>query len=377
MRFIVSSSALLKNLQLVGGIISSNTVMPILENFLFELKGNFLSITGCDLETMIKTGLEVQAEGGAEENDGKVCVTSKILLEYLKNLPDQPITFNVDKKDLTIEITSNSGKYKIGCEKTDEYPKEPNPENATTLNIPSSRLAEAINKTIFATSSDTLRPAMTGVYFELNEGDLTFVATDAHRLIRLMYLDITPSQTGSFIVPRKPLQQMKNWLPNDDSAVTLSYTDTHLFIKSNNTSLNCRLIDGKYPPYRAVIPADNPFMMTINRTDLINALRRVSVFADKSTTQVVFDIVGNTVSLSAQYADFSYEGNEKLNCQFNGEDMKIAFNARLLVEMLNNLEGEEVALELSIPSRAGIFKPTDNSDSEDLLMLLMPLMVNI
>lgn len=376
MRFIVSSSALLKNLQLVGGIISSNTVMPILENFLFELEGNILSITGCDLETMIKTQLEVHVDGDSETNRGQICVTSKILLEYLKNLPDQPITFNINTAELTIEIVSNSGKYKIGGEKTDEYPKQPKPENANTLSVPSARLAEAINKTIFATSSDTLRPAMTGVYFELNEGDLTFVATDAHRLIRLMFLDINPSQTGSFIVPKKPLQQLKNWLPSDDSSVTLSYTDTHLFIQANNTSLNCRLIDGKYPPYRAVIPADNPFVMTINRTDLINALRRVSVFADKSTTQVVFDIVGNTVTLSAQYADFSYEGNERLSCQFNGEDMKIAFNGRLLIEMLNNLQGEEVALELSMPSRAGIFKPIENPDSEDLLMLLMPLMVS-
>src|SRR5690606_24009234 len=184
MRFIVSSSALLKNLQLVGGIISSNTVMPILENFLFELEGNILSITGCDLETMIKTQLEVHVDGDGETNRGQICVTSKILLEYLKNLPDQPITFNINTAELTIEIVSNSGKYKIGGEKTDEYPKQPKPENANTLSVPSARLAEAINKTIFATSSDTLRPAMTGVYFELNEGDLTFVATDAHRLIR-------------------------------------------------------------------------------------------------------------------------------------------------------------------------------------------------
>lgn len=377
MRFIVSSSSLLKNLQQVGGIISSNTVMPILENFLFDLKGNTLTITGCDLETMIKTQVEVQAEGGSEENDGKICITSKILLEYLKNLPDQPISFQINSSDFTVEIASNSGKYKIGGEKTDEYPREPNPEHANSMQIPSSKLADAINKTIFATSSDTLRPAMTGVYFELNEGDITFVATDAHRLIRLMLMDVTPNQTGSFIVPRKPLQQLKNWLPSDESAVSISYTDTHLFIKTDTTSLNCRLIDGKYPPYRAVIPTENPFLLTINRMDLMNALRRVSVFADKSTTQVVFDIVGNSVTLNAQYTDFSYEGNEQLNCQFNGEDMKIAFNARLLIEMLNNLDGEEVALELSIPSRAGIFKPTQNSDSEDLLMLLMPLMVNI
>lgn len=375
MRFIVSSSALLKSLQLVGGIISTNTVMPILENFLFELNDNVLTITGCDLETMIKSQLEVQTEGA--DNNGKVCVTSRILLEYLKNLPDQPITFSINAKDNTIDIASNSGKYRIGGEKTEEYPKEPQAFDAHNLTLPSIKLLEAINKTIFATSSDTLRPAMTGVFFEMNDNDLTFVATDAHRLIRLAYTDINFAEKGSFIVPRKPLQQLKNWLPADETPLSISFNDTHLFIKTDTTSLNCRLIDGKYPPYRAVIPTENPFMMTINRVDLINALRRVSVFSDKSTNQVVFDIVGNTVTLSAQYADFSYEGNEKMNCQYNGEDMKIAFNAKLLVEMLNNIEGEEVAIELSVPSRAGIFRPTEKVEGEDLLMLLMPLMVNI
>lgn len=377
MRFIVSSSALLKNLQLVGGIISTNTVMPVLENFMFDLRANVLTITGCDLETMIKVQVEVQTEATDDSNNGRICVTSKILLDYLKNLPEQPITFSINPNDYTVEISTNSGKYKIGGEKTDEYPKEPLPDNATSLSMTSVRLVEAINKTIFATSTDTLRPAMTGVYFELTKKDLTFVSTDAHRLIKYALLDVNCPEDGSFIVPRKPLQQLKNILPSDESNITISYNQTHFFVKTEKVTLNCRLIDGKFPPYKAVIPAENPYTLTISRADLINTLRRVSIFATKSTSQVVFDIVGNTVSLSAQDIDFSYEGKEQMTCQYNGEDMKIAFNAKLLTEMLANMDGEEVALELSIPSRAGIFRPVEKIENEDLLMLLMPLIVNL
>lgn len=375
MRFIVSTSILSKGLQLVGGIITSNATMPITENFLFELKGNELTITGCDLETMIKTKIEVQAE--PESEGGSICIGAKILLEYIKSLPDQPITFNVNTKELMVDVATNSGNYKISGERADEYPKEPEMENEHTFTLPSLRLIEGINKTIFATSNDTLRPTMTGIYFEMNESDLTLVTTDAHRLIRLMYLDITPTEVGSFIVPKKPLQQLKNLLPHDDSATSLSYTDKHLFVRSGLTTLSCRLIDGKFPPYRAVIPTENPFLLTINRVDLTNALRRVSLFSDKSTTQIVFDIVGNSVTLSGQNEDFSYEGNEKLSGQFDGEDMKIAFNARLLIEMLNNMSSENIKLELSVPSRAGIFRPSEVTDYEDVLMLLMPLNVGV
>lgn len=350
-------------------------VLPILENFLFDLEGSRLSITGSDMETMIKVELEVQP--GEQSANGKICLPSKILLEYLKNLPEQPVHFVVNRNDFTVELSSSTGKYKIGGESGDEYPKESEPENTTTLQIPAVVLAEAINKTLFATSNDNLRPAMTGVLLEMNPEGVTFVATDAHRLVKLSREDISSPEEGAIIVPKKPLQQLKHMIPADESLLEISFNDTHLFVQSKQIRLNCRLIEGKYPPYRAVIPEDNPFNMVLNRSDLISCLRRVSIFANKSTSQVVFDIVGNAVNISAQDVDFSYEGKETLPCQFSGEDMKIAFNARMLIEILNNLEGEEVKLELSLPSRAGIFRPVETAEQEDLLMLLMPLMVGV
>ncbi len=380
MHFIVSSTSLLKNLQLVGGIISANVVLPILEDFLFELNGNVLTLTGGDMETMIKVDMDIQRELTDDNNaeaSGRICIPSKILLEYLKNLPEQPVHFTINSSDNSVEISSNTGKYKIGGEKADEYPKEPQPNDATSFNLPSGALAQAINKTLFATSTDTLRPAMTGVFFELATDNITFVATDAHRLVKLTRTDINCPEAGGIIVPRKPLQQLRNIIPSDNSTLDISYNATHLFVRTPRVRLSCRLIEGKFPPYKAVIPADNPFSLVIDRQDLISCLRRVSIFANKSTSQVVFDIVGNTVSISAQDIDFSYEGKEQLNCQYTGDDMKIAFNAKLLIEMLGNMDGEEVKLELSLPSRAGIYRPVEKTENEDLLMLLMPLMVGV
>jgi DNA polymerase-3 subunit beta len=380
MHFIVSSTSLLKNLQLVGGIISANVVLPILEDFLFEVEGNTLTLTGGDMETMIKVQMDIQRELTDVEGDaknGRICIPSKILLEYLKNLPEQPVHFTLHREDNAVEISSNTGKYKIGGERADEYPKEPLANDATSFTIPSIRLSEAINKTLFATSSDTLRPAMTGVFFELATDGITFVATDAHRLVKLTRNDIVCPEEGGIIVPRKPLQQLRNIIPSDESPLNISYNASHLFVQNDKIRLSCRLIEGKFPPYKAVIPVDNPFQLLINRTELMSSLRRVSIFANKSTSQVVFDIVGSTVSISAQDIDFSYEGKEQLNCQYTGDDMKIAFNAKLLIEMLNNLDGEEVKLELSMPSRAGIYRPVEKVEQEDLLMLLMPLMVGV
>ncbi len=380
MHFIVSSTALLKNLQLAGGIISTNVVLPILEDFLLELEGNTLTITGGDMETMIKVQMEVQKDleqADADNTDGRICISSKILTEYLKNLPEQPVHFKVHQQDQSIEISSNTGKYKIGGEKADEYPKEPQPEDTSSFQIPAIRLTEAINSTLFAASSDTLRPAMTGVYFELEPDGITFVATDAHRLVKLTRTDVNCPESGGIIVPRKPLQQLRNLLPADETLLNVSYNSSHLFIQNDQIRLSCRLIEGKFPPYKAVIPTDNPFNLIINRTELISSLRRVSIFANKSTSQVVFDIVGSTVNISAQDIDFSYEGNEKLSAQYVGDDMKIAFNAKLLIELLGNLDGEEVKIELSMPSRAGIFRPVEQVEQEDLLMLLMPLMVGV
>lgn len=373
MRFIVTSTGLLKNLQQISGVISSNTVLSVLEDFLFELKGNTLTLTATDLETMMRVTMEVSDAQG----DGRICIPSKILLDYLKNLPEQPITFNVSEADLSIEMSSSVGKYKIGGERADDFPKEPAPGETTQFTMPSIALIESINKTLFAVSGDTLRPAMTGVYFEMDTDSLTFVSTDAHRLVQLKRSDIPCPTKEGFVVPKKPLQQLRATLPADDTALNLSYNASHLFVSTATMSMSCRLIDARFPDYKAVIPADNPYKLTINRGDFVSALRRVSIFANKTTNQVVLEINGNSLQLSAQDIDFSYEGKETLSCQYSGEDMKIAFNAKLMVEMVNNMGGEELQLDLSTPTRAGIFREVEKTDNEDSLMLLMPLMVGV
>lgn len=373
MRFIVSSSALLKHLQQIGGVISANTVLSVLEDFLFELKGNTLTLTATDLETMMR----VQVDVNDAQGDGRICIPSKILLEYLKNLPEQPITFTISEQDLSIEMSSDVGKYKIGGEKADDFPKEPAPGDATSFTLPSIALIEGINRTLFAVSTDTLRPQMTGVYFELAPDNLTFVSTDAHRLVRLRRDDIHCPATEGFIVPRKPLHQLRTTLPADETQLQLSYNSSHLFVSTNRLSMSCRLIDARFPDYKAVVPTDNPYRLTVNRADFISALRRVSIFSNKTTNQVVLDINGNALQISAQDIDFSYEGKETLSCQYTGEDMKIAFNAKLMIELVSNIDGAELNVELSTPTRAGIFRPMEKADNEDLLMLLMPLMVGV
>jgi DNA polymerase III subunit beta len=373
MRFIVTSTGLLKNLQQISGVISSNVVLSILEDFLFELNGNTLTLTATDLETMMRVQLEVTEAQG----DGRICIPSKILLEYLKNLPEQPITFNISEEDLSIEMSSSVGKYKIGGEKADDFPKEPPPGETNSFNMSSIALIESINKTLFAVSNDTLRPAMTGVFFELDKDSITLVSTDAHRLVQFRNNEVNCPTKEGFIVPKKPLQQLRATLPADETQLSLSYNDNHLFVTSSHLSMSCRLIDARFPDYRAVIPADNPYKLSVNRADFVSALRRVSIFANKTTNQVVLDINGNSLQLSAQDIDFSYEGKETLSCQYSGEDMKIAFNAKLMVEMVNNMDGAELQVELSTPTRAGIFRPMEKAENEDVLMLLMPLMVGV
>lgn len=374
MRFIVSSGYLLKHLQLIGGVVGTNAVLGVLEDFLFELKGNNLSLSASDLETMMRVEIEVKDA----TNDGRICIPSKILTEYLKNLPDQPITISVTESDRSIEINSDFGKYKISGENADDFPKEPLPGDASSFTISSIALLESINKTIFAVSNDTLRPAMTGVFFQFEEGgNLNFVATDAHRLVQMNRSGLEHNSTDGFIVPRKGLQQMRGVLPAEDTQLAISYNSSHIFITNEKLRMSCRLVDARFPDYKAVIPTGNPYNLIINRSDLISALRRLSIFASKTTSQVVFDIVGNSVTISSQDIDFSYEGKESMTCQYTGEDMKIAFNAKLMIELISNMEGEEIQLELSTPTRAGIFRPVEKGENEELLMLLMPLMVGV
>ncbi len=370
MKFIVSSSLLLKQLQQINGVIQANNVLPILEDFLFEIDKNKLTVTATDLETVMRVTLEVEAK-----ETGKVCVPAKILMDSLKNLPDQPLTFNIDK-NYGIELTSDSGKYKVMGENPDNFPKEPSADDTNSFTMTSTALVTAINKSLFAVSNDDLRPAMTGVFFELNKDSLQFVATDAHRLVRYRRTDVSCPKTDSFIVPKKPLNLLKSALPDNEDEITLSYNGNHLFVVHGTTQMSCRLIDARFPDYKVVIPADNPYRMTVSKTDFQQALRRVSIFSNKSTNQVALTITGSQLTLQAQDIDFSFEGSERMPCQYTGQDIQIAFNARFLIEMLNAADTPEVVMELSTPTKAGIIKPTEIGEGEELLMLVMPLMLN-
>jgi DNA polymerase-3 subunit beta len=371
MRFIVSTSVLLKQLQAVNGALSSSTVLPILENFLFEIKDNTLTISATDLQTSMVTFLTIEAK-----EEGKIAVPAKILLETLKTLPDQPVSFTVDKQTSAIEISAGDGKYKLSGENAEDFPKIPVVENASVVELTASVLSESINKTIFAVSNDELRPAMTGVFCQLSPEGAVFVATDAHKLVRYKRSDVKSESASTMILPKKALTLLKSSLPAEDVTVYLEYNATSAFFKFGNISLICRLIDERYPDYEAVIPQVNPNKLTIDRTSFLNSLRRVVIYANKTTHQVRLKIAGSELYISSEDLDFSNEAHERLSCQFEGEDMEIGFNARFLIEMLNNLDSEEVVLEMSTSNRAGLLTPTVSDDNEEVLMLVMPVMLN-
>ncbi len=370
MKFIVSSSTLLKQLQHIAGVINANTVLPILEDFLFEIEKNKLTVVATDLETVMRIQLDIEAK-----DSGRVCIPAKILLDSLKNIPDQPLSFNIDK-NFGIEITSDNGKYKVMGENPDNFPKAPAADDTTTFQLTAAALITSINKTLFATSNDDLRPAMTGVYFELDKKGMQCVATDAHRLVRYKRKDVSCPKTDSFIVPRKPLNLLKSAIPFNEDELTISYNSNHLFVTHGTTQMSCRLIDARFPDYKVVIPTDNPYRLTVNKNDFQGALRRVSIFSNKSTNQVALSISGSELQLAAQDVDFSFEGTERMVCQYNGEDLVIAFNAKFLIEMLSAADSDEVNIELSTPTKAGLIKPVDQDENEEMLMLVMPLMLN-
>ena len=371
MRFIVSTSILLKQLQSISGASSSSTVLPILENFLFEIKDNLLTISATDLQTSMVTSLQIEAK-----EEGRVAMPSKILIETLKTLPDQPVAFSVDTNTLAIEISAGDGKYKLSGENADDFPKIPVVENVSTVALEASILSEAINKTLFAVSNDELRPAMSGVLVQLAEQNITFVSTDAHKLVRYRRTDVRSEKPTSFILPKKALTLLKSSLPTDDATVSIKYNNTNAFFQFGNIHLICRLIDERYPDYEAVIPQVNPNKLTVDRLLFLNTLRRVVIFANKTTHQVRLKISGSELHISAEDLDFSNEAHERLNCQFEGDDMEIGFNAKFLVEMLSNLSSSEVVIEMSTPNRAGLLIPAVKEDSEDILMLVMPVMLN-
>jgi DNA polymerase-3 subunit beta len=371
MKFIVSSSYLLKQLQVLGSVINSSNTLPILDNFLFELDQNSLTVSASDLETTMSATLEIDSS-----SQGSVAVPAKLLLDILKTFPEQPLTFSVEENS-TIEISSNSGKYAIAYAPGEEFPKSVNLEEPSTTVVPSEVLATAISKTIFAAGNDDLRPVMSGVFFQFSPEGLIFVATDAHKLVKYARADVKASQVADFIMPKKPLNILKGILGTSESDVTIEYNDSNATFSFDSYVLTCRLIDGKYPNYEAVIPKENPNKLMINRVLLLNSVRRVAIFSNKTTHQIRLKIAGAELNISAEDIDYSNKAEERLTCDYQGDDMQIGFNSRFLSEMLTNLQSDEIMLEMSMPNRAGILTPIDGLDEgESVTMLVMPVMLN-
>ena len=323
------------------------------------------------METIMRTTMEVEAN-----ENGKVAVPAKLMLEVLKNLPDQPITITVDNEKWAIEIAYDNGKSKMIGYNGDDYPRTPAIENSNNIKVSGEIISSAINKTLFATGNDDLRPVMSGVFCQFSPQDITFVATDAHKLVRYRRTDSTASGTSSFILPKKPLNLLKANLRGDEE-VLLEYNESNAVFTFNDITLICRLIDGKYPNYEAVIPKENPNVLTIDKGQILSSIKRVSIFSNKTTHQVKLKLAGSELALSAEDMDFSNESNERLTCNYDGDDMEIGFNSRFLMEMLNNIDTPEVRFEMSDPGRAGLLIPNNPSNpEEDILMLVMPVMLN-
>ncbi|MGA1226269.1 MAG: DNA polymerase III subunit beta [Tamlana sp.] len=371
MKFIVSSTYLLKQLQVLGGVINNSNTLPILDNFLFELNNNKLTVSASDLETTMASTLEVESD-----SEGSVAIPARLLLDTLKTFPEQPLTFVVEDNN-TVEISSNHGKYALAYADGNEFPKAVSLEDPSKTVVTGDVLATAISKTIFAAGNDDLRPVMSGVFFQFSSQGLTFVATDAHKLVKYTREDIKANQVAEFIMPKKPLNLLKGILAASEDDVIIEYNESNAKFTFENSELICRLIDGKYPNYEAVIPKENPNKLVIDRNQFLNSVRRVSIFSNKTTHQIRLKIAGAELNISAEDIDYSNKAEERLKCDYQGDDMQIGFNSRFLTEMLNNLSSDEVQLEMSMPNRAGILTPIDGLDEgEHITMLVMPVMLN-
>lgn len=372
MNFVISATALLKHLKSIGGVLNSNNTIPILDCFLFEINKKELTLSASDLETTITTIVNVESS-----DVGSIAIPAKTLLDSLVNLPEQPISFIIDKAKYSIKLKTETGAYHISGQNGEEYPKMPQLDSQSSIVIKSEVLANAINKTIFATGNDDLRPVMSGVFCQFSELNSIFVATDAHKLVRYTRTDAKAGVAASFIMPKKPLNVLKTLLTGVDDAVKVEFNKTNALFSFGNVNLICRLIDGKYPNYEAVIPKQNPNKLSVDRSLFLGALKRVSVFSNKATHQMRLKVTGSQLRISAEDLDFANDGTELLTCTYIGEDMEIGFNSRFLVEMVSNLDCDEIIIEMSTPNRAGIILPNNKANpAEDILMLVMPVMLN-
>jgi DNA polymerase-3 subunit beta len=374
MKFVVSSSELLSSLQSVSKVIGGKNTLPILDNFLFSLHNNTLLITASDLETTLLVSLPISTV----EREGDVAIRAKWLTDILKEFPEQPLTFIVDPDTLMAEISWSSGKSSLPCSQAEEYPQVPVVEDDyASITLSSTQLMEGIAKTLFATGDDELRPTMNGIFFDITTDGLTFVASDAHKLVRYKLLNVKAANDSSFILPKKPATYIRGLL-KDEFPVEVKFNDKHAVFSSERFNMTCRLIEGVFPAYNSVIPQDNPKKITIDRVELMTAVRRVSVFSSQASNLIKLKIAGNEIDISAQDLDFSTSANERVNCKYDDEDIEIGFKSMFLIDILSNMPSAEISVELSDPSRAGLFIPVEEENTEeDLLMLLMPIVIGV
>jgi DNA polymerase-3 subunit beta len=371
MKFIVNSKALLRELQKLNSVISSNNTLPILDNFLFEINEGNMAVTASDLEVTMKVAISVESEF-----DGRITIPARILIDTLKTFSNQPLTFVINLTNYSIEIISELGNYKLSGNNADEFPKSPTLTNSSSTFFKSEILQNAINKTLFASGNDDLRPVMSGVYCELSPEQVTFVATDAHKLVKHSRNDLSSDKTASLILPKKPLTILKNNIV-DGIDVKLDFNDTNALFSFENNTIICRLIDGKYPNYDAVIPKENPNKLTIETSLLLSSIKRISIYANKTTHQIRLKVSGSELQISSEDLDFSNKADERLPCHYEGEDIEIGFNSKFVIDMLNNIGSNKISLEMSAPNRAGIILPLDGTvEGENTLMLVMPVMLN-
>lgn len=373
MKFIISSSALFNRLQSIGRVINSKNTLPILDCFLFEIQDNTLTITASDSETTLITSVELVES----DNAMRFCINAKTIQDSMKEIAEQPLAFDVNPDNMEITATYQNGHFSIVGQSADEYPEmNISQDGMNELVIHSETVLNGINRCLFATADDDLRPVMNGVYFDLQQDGLTFVSTDGHKLVRNKNYNIKGEVQAAFILPKKPATILKNLLPKEAGDIVLKFDERYAFISMESSRLICRLIEGRYPNYNSVIPQNNPFKVTVDRLTLLSALKRVLIFSNQSSALIKLHLENNQLTVSGQDIDYSTSAEENVPCEYGETPMNIGFKGTFLVDILNNISGENVIIELADPSRAGVLVPAEQEKDEDLLMLLMPMMLN-
>lgn len=373
MRFTLSSTALAARLSALGRVINSKNSLPILGDFLFEVVDGALRLTASDSEVVMQTVMELNET----DSDGRFCVGNHDLLEAVKGISEQPITFDIDQQANIAKISYQNGMFSLPVENADEFPQSQQiGEQATIINIPTQVLADNINRSLFATAQDELRPVMNGIYFDLTPDCLAVVASDGHKLVRNKILNIKSEQPASFILPKKPASLLKSVLGKQGGDVVIRFDERNAEINFEDGVIVCRLIEGRYPNYNSVIPQSNPNQLTVDRLGLLSALRRVQPFSNDSSNLIRFHVENGTLQLDAEDYDFSKTATERMACDYNGMPMSIGFKGSSFIEILSNFECQEVVIQLADPSRAGLVLPSEQPADQDVLMLMMPMLIN-